>query len=54
MASIKADLERKGTPIGTNDIAISATTRANGGVMITRNAAEFSRVEGLQFEDWTQ
>jgi predicted nucleic acid-binding protein len=27
---------------------------ANGGTLITHNTAEFSRVDGLALEDWTE
>ena len=51
---IRADLERKGTPIGANDYFIAATVKANGGVLVTNNTKEFSRVSELFIEDWTQ
>ena len=50
---IRADLERKGTPIGANDYFIAAIAKANGGVLVTNNTREFSRVDGLTLEDWT-
>lgn len=49
---IRRDLERAGTPIGPNDFLIAATARAHGLVLITHNVREFSRVSGLQVEDW--
>ena len=52
-ASIRAGLEKKGTPIGDNDMIIAAIVRANNGVLITNNTKEFSRVPGLNIEDWT-
>jgi len=51
-AVIRADLERKGTPIGPNDLIIAAITRANDLTLITHNTREFSRVPGLKIEDW--
>ena len=50
---IRVDLERKGTPIGANDYFIAAIAKANGGILITNNTREFSRVEGLLYKDWT-
>ena len=52
-ASIRAELEKKGTPIGGNDLIIAAIVRANNGVLITNNTKEFSRVPDLRIEDWT-
>ena len=52
-AAIRADLERKGKTIGSNDIVIAATVLANDGVLVTNNVDEFSRVKKLKTEDWT-
>lgn len=49
---IRVDLERKGLLIGSYDIQIAATALANNCVLVTHNTREFSRVEGLQIEDW--
>ena len=51
---IRADLERKGQKIGANDTIIAATVLARNGVLITNNTNEFSRIDGLMLEDWTQ
>ena len=51
-AMLRADLESKGTPIGGYDVLIAGTALANQGVLVTRNVKEFSRVEGLQLENW--
>ena len=50
---IKSALEKKGTPIGPNDLLIAATALANQATLVTANLDEFSRVEGLCLEDWT-
>ena len=50
---IRADLEKKGTPIGMNDTMIAGTVLAEDGVLVTHNVREFERVEGLKVEDWT-
>ena len=50
---IRADLEKKGTPIGVNDIHIAGHARSEGLVLITNNVREFERVEGLRIADWT-
>ena len=52
-ARIRTELERDGTMIGSNDLVIAATALANGGVVVTNNSGEFSRVKGLVVEDWT-
>jgi len=51
-ARIRIDLERKGTPIGSNDLMIAAIAVANDLTLITHNTAEFGRVAGLQHDDW--
>lgn len=53
-AKIRASLERKGQKIGANDTIIAAIVLARNGVLVTNNVKEFSRVEGLQIEDWIQ
>ena len=49
---IRADLRRKGTPIGANDLLIAAHAKSLGMTLVTNNTREFSRVEGLVLEDW--
>jgi tRNA(fMet)-specific endonuclease VapC len=49
---IKADLKRKGTPIGPYDLLIAGQARARGLTVVTRNVGEFRRVEGLTVEEW--
>ena len=49
---IRSTLERKGRPIGNNDLWIAAHARAEGWVLVTNNEREFSRVEGLEVENW--
>jgi tRNA(fMet)-specific endonuclease VapC len=50
--AIRADLDHAGTPIGPNDLLIAATARAHEAVLVSHNTREFSRVAGLQIEDW--
>jgi tRNA(fMet)-specific endonuclease VapC len=52
-ARIRASLESGGVIIGNNDLWIAATTLAHGATLVTNNTAEFARVPGLLFEDWT-
>lgn len=49
---MRADLRRKGTPIGANDLMIAAHAKSLGMRLVTSNTREFSRVEGLAIEDW--
>jgi tRNA(fMet)-specific endonuclease VapC len=52
-AEIRADLRRKGTPIGPYDLLIAGQAVARGLVVVTRNVREFERVEQLEVEDWS-
>jgi tRNA(fMet)-specific endonuclease VapC len=49
---IRADLERKGTPIGVNDLHIAAHARSEGLILVSNNLREFERVTGLRTENW--
>lgn len=49
---IRADLERKGKIIGVNDLHIGAHARSEGLVIVTNNAKEFDRIDGLRLENW--
>ena len=51
-AQIRAELERQGTPIGPMDLLIAAHARNRGATLITRNAREFQRVDGLKVLAW--
>jgi tRNA(fMet)-specific endonuclease VapC len=51
-ASVRADLEQRGLPIGPLDVLIAGTALARGAVLVTRNTREFSRVAGLRVESW--
>jgi len=50
--AIRATLAAAGTPIGPYDVLIAGQAQARGLILITRNTGEFSRVPGLQIEDW--
>jgi tRNA(fMet)-specific endonuclease VapC len=48
----KLQLAQAGLLIGENDTAIAGHAIASGCTLVTNNVREFSRVEGLVFEDW--
>lgn len=50
--NIRADLERKGTPIGVNDLHIAGHARSEGLVLVSNNLREFARIDGLRLENW--
>ena len=49
---IRADLQRRGLLIGSNDLLIAAHARCLGLTLVTNNTREFSRVAGLKLENW--
>ncbi len=49
---IRADLERKGKPIGVNDLHIAGHARSEGLILVTNNVREFERVVALRTENW--
>jgi tRNA(fMet)-specific endonuclease VapC len=51
-AEIRTELERRGRPIGPNDIFIAAHALSLGLPLVTANLAEFSRVPNLVVENW--
>lgn len=50
--SIRATLERRGQPIGVNDLHIAAHARSEGLTLVSNNLREFERVEGLLTGNW--
>jgi tRNA(fMet)-specific endonuclease VapC len=51
-AELRAKLEMQGTPVGANDMLIAAHALALDATLVTGNAREFSRIEGLKLENW--
>ena len=51
---IRADLEKKGTPIGSLDMMIAGHTMSKGYIVVTNNVKEFSRVPNLKIENWAE
>jgi len=52
-AKIYADLRKQGTPLDDIDLLIAGVAIANNLVLITHNQKHFSKIEGLELEDWT-
>lgn len=50
--SIRAALEKQGTPIGPLDTLISAHTVSLGVTLVTNNVREFTRVPDLKLDNW--
>lgn len=53
-ATHAARLKALGRPIGGNDLWIASHALADGAALVTRNRSEFSRIEGLTLEDWSE
>jgi len=51
-AAIRAVLEKRGQPIGINDLHIAGHARSEGLVLVTNNISEFARVPALEVENW--
>lgn len=49
---IRADLEGKGIPIGPLDTLIAAHAKSLNYILVTNNEKEFTRINGLQIENW--
>lgn len=50
---IRAELERKGTPIGPLDTLIASHAKSLDLTLVTNNEREFERISGLKIENWT-
>jgi tRNA(fMet)-specific endonuclease VapC len=49
---IKADLKKQGKPIEDFDVLVASIAIANNCILVTHNTNHFSRIAGLQLEDW--
>jgi len=49
---LRAELYKKGKPIGPYDMLIAGHARAMGLILITNNTKEFERVPGLRIQNW--
>ena len=50
---IRADLEKKGTPIGPLDMLIASHAKSMDLTLVTNNEREFNRISELKVENWT-
>lgn len=53
-ANIYATLRRDGTPVDDIDLLIAGVAIANDLVLITHNQRHFNRIQGLEWQDWSQ
>ena len=51
-AQLRGQLETRGLTIGPYDLLLAGTALSLGAVLVTANTREFSRVSGLELEDW--
>lgn len=51
---IRAELDKKGTPVGPYDLLIAASAIPERYTLVTHNTKEFSRIDGLVMEDWEE
>ncbi len=49
---IRAELERRGTPIGDADTRVASVALSRGLKVVTGNERHFRRVPGLEIENW--
>ena len=49
---LRADLERRGTPIGSLDTMIAAHALSQQALLVTNNSREFAVVPGLRLDNW--
>jgi len=53
-AAIRAQLEKKGTPIGPYDLLIAGLALSSDMILVTHNIKEFQRIPGLSLENWVE
>lgn len=49
---LRANLEKRGLPIGSMDMLIAAHALALNATLVTNNTREFERVSGLHLDNW--
>lgn len=53
-ATIYAELRKRGQIIGHNDVLIAGTAIVNDLTLITNNVRHFSRISGLDIDNWSE
>jgi tRNA(fMet)-specific endonuclease VapC len=51
---LKVKLEKAGTPLDDFDLILAATALSHNLILVTNNERHFSRIEGLQIENWAK
>lgn len=51
---LRAELERRGQPIGALDTMIAAHALAANTILVTNNTREFARVPALRLQNWAE
>lgn len=51
---VRSELEKRGKPIGAHDTMIGGHALALEVTLVTNNTREFSRIRGLDLENWTK
>ncbi len=51
---LKVKLEKAGTPLDDFDLILAATALSHNLILVTNNERHFSRIEGLQIENWSK
>ena len=51
---LRAELEKKGIPIGPLDTLIASHAKSLDVILVTNNVREFERIPGLKIENWTK
>ncbi len=49
---LRAELERRGRPLGAMDLMIAAHARSRGATLVSNDVRHFERVEGLLVANW--
>ncbi len=52
--TIRAALEKQGTPIGPLDMMIAGHAKSLDYTVVTNNTKEVNRIEGLKIENWVE
>ena len=53
-AAIRAQIEKKGMPIGPYDLLIAGLARSRDMTLVTNNTNEFERIVDLHLENWVE